>query len=219
MSYFACCHWQAKEAGCWWWWWFAACLALPCPACSVGTLVPKVNPPTHPSVPMAPPPTHGPVPTLTLPGHGRQGHQVLRLGLGSGSLKSVVRACFFASSISRASPLLLLCPCSTPALLHEHDTTSLNKAWFGRRFFFITDHLAAPKPFFPLTSSSTDGGALHPTVSAKKHSRSPRLDRIPTKTQSQDQPTLHDHAGPIRIVVNRTGARLSQLAGSNTRHL
>lgn len=190
MSYFACCHWQAGQAqagG------FAACLALPCPAWpapSVPWYLPKVNPPTHPSVPMAPPPTHGPVPTLTLPGHGRQGHLVLRLGAWLGFPK-ISRACLLLcflnlARLSSSPPLPLLYSHPPPRTRHDKSQQSLVR----KAVFFISDHLADPKPFIPLTSSPTDGGALHPTVSAKKHSRRPRLDRIPIKTQSKtNQPT------------------------------
>lgn len=138
-------------------------------------------------------------------------------GLGSGSLKSVVRACFLLPQ-SRAPLLFSSAPAVLPPSSPRHDKTQPSLARTASSS--INDHLAATQPLNPPTSSSTDAGARHPTLSAKKHTSGPRLDRNPSKAQSQTQhdyrwsdptaqpsspgpaldPTSHTHATYLSII-------------------
>lgn len=197
MSYFACCHWQAGQAQA-----GGLQLALPClaqparPAPSVPWYLPRqTHPPIHPC-PWRPPLPMAPFPPSRYQGTAARATWCSGWGLGSGSLKSVVRACFFASSISRASPLLLLCPCSTPALLHEHDTTSLNKAWFGRRFFHQRPS-RRPQAFHPSDVVTKPTVELSVPPSPRKNTREARA-WIAFPQRLNPKPTNHDHAGPTQ---------------------
>ena len=140
-------------------------------------------------------------------------------GLGSGSLKSVVRACFLLPQ-SRA-PLLFFSsrPSRAPALLY--DTTRQDSTQSGSDgALLINVHLAASQPFHP--SDVVINRRRHqPTVeltilpySRKNTRESPRLDRNPTKTQS------HTHPRPTLARLNlRDPGRRSTQPASNTGQL
>lgn len=163
--------------------------------------------PTHP-------PTHAPFPPSRY--QGTAARATWCSGWAWLGFPKISRACLLlASSISRASPLLLLCPCLCSRPPPRHDTTRTQPSQVRKASSSSATISPPPSLFIPPTSSSTDGGAHHPTVSAKKHSSSPRLDRNPTKTQSQ---THHDQRWSDPTLVTRTGARPNQ-PSSNTRHL
>lgn len=162
----------------------------------------------HPPAPM--PRSHLLVYCGTVPGHVRQGHLVLRLGLGSGSLKSVVRACFLLPQ-SRA-PLLFS---SAPAVLPpssttRHDTTSLQPTPGLEGVLLINDHLAARLPLHcsDVVNSRRWSSPSH-ALREKTLDKSPRSDRNPTQTQLQ---THHDRRWSDSTIVTRTGASLKELA-------
>lgn len=135
-------------------------------------------------------------------------------GLGSGSLKSVVRACFLLPQ-SRAPLLFSSAPAVLPpSFTTRHDTTRFNSARSGRRLSHQRPSRRPPSLPSLQRRHQTDGGAHHPTVSAKKHTRSLRLDRNPTETQSQP-PRDQRWSDPTPVL--RIGARTQP--ASNTRHL
>lgn len=81
--------------------------------------------PTHP-------PTHAPFPPSRY--QGTAARATWCSGWAWLGFPKISRACLLlASSISRASPLLLLCPCLCSRPPPRHDTTRPNPARFGRR--------------------------------------------------------------------------------------
>lgn len=108
----------------------------------------------------------------------------------------ISRACLLlASSISRASPLLL-CPCRAPALLHDTTRQGFNQLQVWKASCLSTTISPPACPFIAPTSSIADGGAHHPTLSAKKHSTRARA-RIAIPRRLSSKPTTIA-AGPTQ---------------------
>lgn len=192
--------------GCWYWRAGGLQLALPCLACwylgSPSMSVPMPHPP-HP-LPM---PRSHPLSTRARP-PGPPGAQA---GLGSGSLKSVVRACFLLPQ-SRA-PLLF--SSSAPAVLPLSSTTRQDstKTRFGRR-------LAHQRPSRRLPAFHPSHVDINRRWSSPSHRLREKTHEKPALgSQSHTDSVPNPPRSPLVRLNPRDPDRCSFQPVSNTRHL